>query len=123
MFQTSKYKSLFGIVFIFGLLAFSCKKKPVDNAPDFQKGPLLENVSGNLIVPEYQSLLNDITVLEASFNQFSADKSQNNFDALRVNWKTAYISWHNVIVYEIGPAMTYALRSSLGSMNYLFPFA
>lgn len=110
-------------IVLFGMLSLafimpltSCKKdKEEEETVDFNKSELLTNIGTNLIVPEYQLLLDDISILETSFLQFSSDKTVANLDLVKVAWKNAYLSWQTVNTYEFGPAMNIGLRSALGT--------
>ncbi len=97
------------------LIITSCKKdKEEDPKTEFQKSDLLTNVGTNLIVPEYQQLLNDISALESKYVQFSNAKTDPNLEELKTSWKTAYKSWYSVNTYEFGPAMDIGLRNAVG---------
>lgn len=106
------------ITLILGMSVFTaCKKdKPDEEEPElFKKSELLTNIGENLVVPEYQELLNSITELENKYVQFSSSITTQNLEEVRIAWKTAYIDWYSVNVYEFGPAMNIGLRSAVGT--------
>jgi predicted lipoprotein len=99
------------------LILVSCKKdkkKEEDPKAEFQKSDLLTNIGSNLIVPEYQQLLNDISILESKYIQFSNAKTDPNLEEVKTAWKNGYKSWYSVNIYEFGPAMDIGLRSAVG---------
>lgn len=106
------------ITLILGIAVFTaCKKdKPDEEEPEsFKKSELLTNIGTNLVIPEYQELLSSITELESKYVQFSGSLTTQNLDELRLAWKTAYIDWYSMNVYEFGPAMNIGLRSAVGT--------
>lgn len=115
--MNKRYLSI-ALIFISSFTFTSCKKdkKGEEDVPkaEFQKSDLLTNIGTNLIVPEYQQLLGDITTLETKYVQFSNAKTGPNLEELRAAWKIAYKSWYSVNIYEFGPAMDIGLRSAVG---------
>lgn len=98
------------------ILLSSCKKDKDEDEPEaFKKSELLTNIGTNLVIPEYQDLLNSIIDLENKYVQFSSDKTVQNLEEVRAVWKIAYIDWYSVNVYEFGPAMSIGLRSAVGT--------
>jgi len=113
-------KKYYGIalIFLLPLLSFSsCKKKKKEDEDKttFQKADLLTNIGDNLIVPEYEALLLNVSDLETKYNTFTAEKTAQNLEDVKTAWKTAYKKWYAVNVYEFGPAMNVGLRSAVGT--------
>lgn len=98
------------------LVVSSCKKgKEDENETTFQKADLLTNIGNNLVLPEYQELLTNLSDLEAKYITFSGAKTTQNLDEVKMAWQVAYKKWYAVNVYELGPAMDLGLRSALGT--------
>ena len=115
LFQMRKPK-LLGVFILIFLCSFSCKKKKTENntKTEFQKSDLLSNIGTNLIVPEYQQLLVNLSDLESNYVLFIANKTDLNLENVRTSWKSAYKKWYSVSVYEFGPAMNEGLRNAVG---------
>jgi len=104
----------FFVISIFTIVSCTKNKKEKDPITEFQKVDLLTNISVNLIVPEYQQLLNDILTLESKYIQFSNAKTDPNLEEVKTSWKIAYKSWYAVNMYDFGPAMDIGLKSAIG---------
>jgi uncharacterized protein len=96
------------------MFGMSCKKDPAINAVEFKKSDLLHHIGTDLIVPEYQQLLEEINLLETKYIQFSNDKTHSLLEEVKAAWKIAYQSWYSVNIYEFGPAMNIGLRNAVG---------
>lgn len=88
-----------------------------NGTPDdmFDRGAMLVNWADNLIIPSYESFLQQQGAFEASFETFSADPTAENLQALKQAWRNAYLSWQRVSLYEIGPAETVGLRLNINT--------
>lgn len=91
----------------------SCKKK-TDDATEFDKAALLENVASTIIVPELNDFSTELNTLQTSFATFENDMNQANLDVVRENWKAAYASWQSVKIYDFGPVLTNGLKAATG---------
>ncbi len=72
---------------------------PVDS---FDRSAMLVAYADQFIIPGYTQLNADISALKNSKDQFLAGSSS--LESLQEAWKTAYMSWQKVEVYNIGPA-------------------
>ena len=89
----------------------------IDPAPGsevtFERGSMLANWADNIIIPSYTAFSADLEALNASFNLFRADASEDNLSALRASWMKAYKTWQRVDMFEIGPAETVGFRLNM----------
>ncbi|MDZ7808190.1 MAG: imelysin family protein [Gracilimonas sp.] len=97
------------------LLVWSC----TDNGPsgpspdDFDRGAILENWADNLIVPAFSNFAEATAQLHTSAENFSAEPTQQNLEFLRDSWKTAYLAFQHVSMFEMGEAMQVRFRDNL----------
>jgi predicted lipoprotein len=106
-------KRKLSIAFIGFLLVVSCGKDK-DQTPEFDKGEMLAQIADNVILPAYQGFSVEVTALEASLNAFHATPTAENLQVLRDQWKNTARSWQHVKLFNFGPAMDYALKTSVG---------
>lgn len=97
------------------ILLTGCKKNKKDDAADFNRSAMLENLSTNHIVPLYSTSFVQTTSLKNSIATFTSNPDLLNLVALQNQFKTAYTAWQAIEVYEFGPAADYVLRSSVNS--------
>ena len=69
-----------------------------------QKSQMLENWADNFILPNYESLLDNLFSLEESISVFNNNPNQQHLDNVRYGWLEAYKSWQYVEMFNIGPA-------------------
>ncbi len=81
----------------------------------FDRGAMLTNWADNIILPSYQSFIEELSDLQTAFETFKADTSESNLVGLRQAWLSAYISWQRVSMFEIGPAETLGLRLNVNT--------
>ncbi len=103
------------------LLVWACSSDtdegvdPPPTAPTFNRVTLLTNWADNIIIPSYQSFTDTFATFETSFQIFSQERTQGNFDAVRSAWEAAYRSWQHVSMFEIGPAEQNGLRLNVNT--------
>ncbi|MBC7485291.1 MAG: imelysin family protein [Cytophagaceae bacterium] len=104
-------------VCLLGLMAVvsSCKKSEDDPAADFDKGPLLQNVGNNIIIPNYQTLSLAVNKMDSAAMAFNAAPTVAALSDLRDFYKKAYRAWQYCSPYEFGPALTVHLRSNVNT--------
>lgn len=105
----------FFLFLLISVLVISCKKKNEDDVVDFDKGAMLTNMADNNIIPAYTEFYNQIVELETAYSQFELDRSSINLELVRDRWKSAYLSWQAVKMFEFGPAMTIGLKGAIGT--------
>lgn len=103
------------IFYCFLLLAglASCKGEgSVDdcNNDSFDRGALLTNWADNIIIPSYTLYTTELTALQTAKEVFIATPNEDNLALVRSAWITAYTTWQNVSIYEIGQAENIRLR-------------
>lgn len=81
----------------------------------FERRDLLENWADNIIVPAYQAFQGELTALNSSFDSFSNEPNTTNLEAFRAAWRSAYIAWQQISLFEIGPAETSGLRLNINT--------
>ncbi len=97
------------------LLIGSCKNKDTDNKEEFDKGPVLQNLADQIILPGYDELQLKMNAFQQNWNAFLFDPVAGNFDAVKTSWTQASIAFQAVKMFEFGPAATVGLSAALGT--------
>lgn len=107
-----KYSWIFGILLLF----VSCKDKKTNNQEDtFKKTELLTHLADNYILPEYSNLQTKVNALITTWSLFENQPTEVQFDTLKNQWKSAYICFQFVKMFDFGPGMNQNLTMSLGT--------
>lgn len=83
------------------------------NTDDFNREAILENWADNIIIPAFTNFSETTSRLHTSAEAFSSDPTQQNFDSLRESWKTSYLAFQHVSMFEMGEAMQIRFRDNL----------
>lgn len=108
----------FSFAFLLGLiLLWGCTDdNPSGPDPDdFDREAILINWADNIILPAFQSFSTTTDELKSAGNSFSEDPTQQTLENLRDAWRTSYLSWQNVSMFEMGRAMDVRLRDYLNT--------
>ncbi len=106
------YSWIFGML----LLLVSCKDKTTTNQEDtFKKTELLTHLADNYILPEYANLQSKVNTLFTTWNSFENQPTENQFDTLKNQWKSADIRFQYVKMFDFGPGMNQNLTMTLGT--------
>lgn len=98
------------------LLLVSCKDKKTNNQEDtFKKTELLTHLADNYILLEYSNLQSKVNALIASWSSFEKQPTEIQFDTLKNQWKSAYVRFQFVKMFDFGPGMNQNLTMSLGT--------
>lgn len=107
------------------LVFFGCSSDSDSGAPagqdddavatTFDRAPMLQNWADNIILPSYQSFSSDLQDLQTSYETFVAERTTQNLGSLRDAWETAYTSWQQVSLFEIGPAEALGFRLNMNT--------
>ncbi|AOW21321.1 imelysin family protein [Urechidicola croceus] len=71
---------------------------------NFDRTALLSNIADNIIIPAFQDLQTEISILDVARGNFINDMSQSNLDALSTAWLNAYKTWQHVEMFNLGEA-------------------
>lgn len=83
------------------------------DADDFNREAILVNWADNIIVPAFLNLSEATAQLHADASAFSESPTGNNLLTLRESWKSAYLSFQAVSMFEIGKSMEVRYRDNL----------
>lgn len=104
------------LVFVFILSTQSCGDKdptgPETNTDNFDRGALLTDIVDNVIIPGYTQYAIDVSNLDMSAKAFAANPTTDGLIQLKIDYRTAYLTWQRVSMFEIGKAETLALRNN-----------
>lgn len=101
---------LIGIV-----LLQACKKDDPDTTKEFDKGALLTNLANNRIIPLISKLEQNILDLESAYASFQSSVSAADLVVVQEKWKTAYLTWQGLKVFDFGPIKDYGLKASFST--------
>ena len=96
----------------------SCTKdddKDTTKTDTFNREVMLTSWADNIIIPSYQAFNADMNDLKEAADAFETAPNVVNLEALRRSWETAYVTWQNVSMFNIGPAETSFFRSFLNT--------
>ncbi len=107
----------FSIILLGFILFLGCTDdNPSGPDPDdFDREAILVNWADNIILPAFRSFSTTTAELKTAGNTFAEDPNQQNLDAFREAWKTSYLAWQHVSMFEMGKAMDVRLRDYLNT--------
>jgi hypothetical protein len=101
------------------LFSISCKKKnkTEEDKEPFDKQGLVNNYADNVILPAYLTFEEALDSLTAAYNQYKGNLNISDFQNVKAKYHSAYMKYHAISPFEIGPAETVIIR-----MNFnVFP--
>ncbi len=114
--QTNNIKlkiNLNWVVILLMLLITACSEDSGDEADDFDRVALLDNMGRNIILPNYLSFYQRATDLKDVANNFAANPSMQNLENLQASWKAAALAWKNAEAINLGPVDQLFLKTSI----------
>ncbi len=101
---------ILSMAMIFFIVACSTENEPKANTDNFDRQAMLVNWADNIIIPAYDNYVGKLTGLMNAKNDFIANRTLSNLEALKTAWLEAYIAWQSVSMFEIGKAEELSLR-------------
>ncbi|MCT4623399.1 MAG: imelysin family protein [Schleiferiaceae bacterium] len=101
----------FGI-FASVLLLLACNKPESNPGSSYNRGPMLENMGHNVIIPSYTFALEEIQSLVDAIEDFNATPNTTELVAVKNKFFAAYHALQLITPYEFGPAENVALRGN-----------
>lgn len=92
----------------------SCDKESSTPA-GFDRGPMLENLGVNIIVPAYDTLAQRAARLEDAALLFTGERNEENLEKLRDAWLSAYIAYQHCGYFNFGPADNLVFNPAVNS--------
>jgi len=99
---------------VISAVAASCDKES-SNSPGFDRGPLLENLGVNIIVPAYDSLARRAARLEEAAIEFTETRNEQTLGKLRDAWLSAYVAFQHCGYFNFGPADNLIFNASVNT--------
>ena len=81
------------------------------NSDNFDREALLTDLADNVIIPGYEKYTEELIALDQSIDALSEDLTVDNLFLARIDFRTAYLAWQRVSMFEIGRAELINLRS------------
>jgi len=95
----------FSFVFILGLiLLWGCTDDNPSgpDADDFDREEILVNWADNIILPAFESFSTTTGELKTAGENFTANPNQQTLENFRQAWRSSYLAWQHVSMFEIG---------------------
>lgn len=93
----------------------ACKKDEPDETESFDKAALLTNLSGNIIVPSLNQFDTDLSTLNDDITDLEQSTTMANLETVRESWKSAYLTWQTVKIFDFGPIRDNAFKGATGT--------
>lgn len=103
------------VLILTALIVWSCS----DDGPsgpkvdDFDRDSILINWADNIIIPAFSNFSETTGQLHSDAVTFSEDPTIQNLETLRESWKSAYLAFQHVSMFEMGEAMKIRFRDNL----------
>jgi predicted lipoprotein len=81
----------------------------------FDRGPMLNNIGNNIIIPAYENMLASSEALSTAATSFTTTPDAASLNTLREIFFNTYKAWQYCAPYEFGPAEAIYLRSSVNT--------
>ena len=78
---------------------------------EFTRVAMLANWANNIIIPAFESLVDNMDSLSLVANEFTDTPNQENLINLKQSWLNAYLAWQTVDMFDIGKAEEITLRN------------
>lgn len=105
-----KNTAFFGCLLLIGSLVFSCGNDDPKEEDAFDKKATLELWADNFIISGYEEHKGHLTILQNSVEKVGADFSIQDLSELRSAFRTAYLSWQRISMFNVGKAEELRLR-------------
>jgi len=95
------------IISIFLIIVYACSSNTEENVstPDtFDRGAMLSNLADNIIIPSFNDFNTKLNAMQTASVTFTTNPSIATLNDFRTAWKSAYKSWQNVEMFDIGKA-------------------
>ncbi|RDK86938.1 imelysin family protein [Marinirhabdus gelatinilytica] len=107
------------ILFAFIAVAYACSESDDTGSPgtndSFDRSLMLVHWADNIIIPSYQDFVPATVNLRTSTTIFVDEPTSTSLNDLRQKWETAYLSFQNVSMFEIGPAEMVRFRDRMNT--------
>ncbi|MBD3627466.1 imelysin family protein [Cyclobacterium sp.] len=114
-----RFKHLLGslilVTGLIGLLPSCVENSGEENQEVTARKPVLENLANTVIIPGYENLLAQMTLLDQAVNNFTGEPNQAHLTALRADFENTYSQWQKVSFLEFGPAFSQTLRAEFNT--------
>ncbi|MFL0108481.1 imelysin family protein, partial [Tenacibaculum maritimum] len=113
MFKKVSLLSIISIIILYACSSSSDNSLEVGDG--FERKEMLTHWANNLIVPGYTDFAEKTENLKDAANNFAVTPNQANLLTLRTSWKTAYMVWQKVSIFQIGKAETLNMVSNMNT--------
>lgn len=106
-----KLAFLLSILFIAGGCTNNGPSGP--NVDDFDREAILVNWADNIIIPSFTEFNATTEQLHSAANTFSQSPTIENLQSVRTAWRSAYLAFQHVSMFEMGKAMEVRFRDNM----------
>ena len=109
-------QKLFGGIFavlLSAVVIVACSKNNSSDKPSdgFDRKALLTHVADNVIIPAYSNFQMVFSEMKTAAAAFTASPDAAKLATLRTKWRSAYLAWQGVELFNFGPADNVLLRN------------
>jgi|AntRauTorcE11897_2_1112592.scaffolds.fasta_scaffold00005_170 hypothetical protein len=83
------------------------------NVDDFDREAILNNWADNIIIPSFSNLAESSSTLQTDAEFFVENPTPQTLQELRNSWKTTYLEFQKVSMFQIGKAMEVRYRDNM----------
>ena len=109
---------LVAITLVLALGFGACNSDDEGDGPSsssFDRGPMLENLGTNVILPAYREADEAASQLETALEAFRTDPTESTLTAVRTQFETTWLAFQRAKIFEFGPASEVALRTAVNT--------
>lgn len=105
------------IMMVTGIICLlpSCVEEPSEKDTAVNRQPLLENLADHVILPGYEKLHQQVSLLQQTVTAFTENPNPHTLEAARSSFSATYHSWQSVAFFEFGPAFEQTLRAEMNT--------
>lgn len=93
----------------------ACKKDEEEEEQSFDKKSLLVNLSGNIILPSLNQFDAELSSLNDAIVDLDQSATQQNLESVQNSWKSAYLTWQTVKIFDFGPIRDIGFKGATGT--------
>lgn len=109
------WRAILSTVVVVSLVFSSCNKDDEPQQEDFDKGAMLVNLSGNIILPAINQFGIELNDLNDEVAQLSQNTSAQDLEDIRNLWKSTYLTWQTVKIFDFGPIRDNGFKGATGT--------
>lgn len=98
------FRSAFSLCLAGTSIILSCNQTTIEDEVDFDRSAMLSSLADGLIIPNFESLQQQVDGLNTAVINFNQDKSVQNLSLIRSAWELAVLDYQHCSAFGFGPA-------------------